>query len=120
MQGVKVADICLILPQMPPPFRAAIAVESKRHVRGTGGADSVAAARFQRRLSPAATPLMYMCNGDNNGVCHYIGTAYGQQKFVNPALSGHLQVRYCNLAASLLSITEVLILKSLFDVEFLS
>ncbi|CAL8466648.1 g6184 [Coccomyxa elongata] len=78
--------------ELPPPLRAAIAVESKRHVRGTGGADSVAAARFQRRLSPAATPLMYMCNGDNNGVCYYIGTAYGQQKFVNPALSGHLQV----------------------------
>lgn len=91
------------------PLRAAIAVESKRHVRGMAGVDSLAAARFQRRLSPAATPLMYMCNGDHNGVCHYIGTAYGQQKFVNPALSGSLQVRCsaltgsCNLPMTLYS-----------------
>ena len=83
--------------QMHAPKRAAIAVESKRHVRGMAGVDSLAAARFQRRLSPAATPLMYMCDGDHNGVCHYIGTAYGQQKFVNPALSGRLQVCYSPL-----------------------
>lgn len=110
MQDVKMADVGLLVPQLPGPLRAAIAVESKRHVRGTVGADPLAAVRFQRRLSPAATPLMYMCNGDHNGVCHYIGTAYGQQKFVNPALSGHLQARCCNSAASLLSITVMFIL----------
>ena len=96
------ADACLHVPQLPAPLRAAIAVESKRHVRGTRAADSVAAARFQRRLSPAATPLMYMCNGDHNGACHHIGTAYGQQKFVNPALSGQLQVTGYPVSCSLI------------------
>jgi hypothetical protein len=72
-------------------LRLAIAVESKRHVRSTC-ADAAARTRFQRRLSPAATELLYMFNGDNNGVCHYLGTSYGQQEFVNPALSGMLQV----------------------------
>ncbi len=70
---------------------SAIAVESKRHVRSTC-ANAAAGARFQRRLSPAATELMYMFDGDHNGVCHYLGTKYGQQEFVNPALSGLLQV----------------------------
>lgn len=66
-------------------------MESKRHVRSMC-TDAAAGARFQRRLPPSATELVYMFDGDHNGVCHHLGTRYGQQEFVNPALSGMLQV----------------------------
>ena len=33
-----------------------------------------------------------MFDGDYNGVVHYLGSRYAQQDFVNPALSGQIQV----------------------------
>jgi len=36
---------------------------------------------------------MYMFDGDDNGVCHFIGTSYGSQEWVNPVLSGQIKVR---------------------------
>lgn len=33
-----------------------------------------------------------MFDGDHNGVVHYLGSRYAQQDFVNPALSGQIQV----------------------------
>ena len=34
-----------------------------------------------------------MFDGDHNGAVHYVGSKYGQQDFVNPALSGQIKVR---------------------------
>jgi len=33
-----------------------------------------------------------MFDGDDNGVCHFIGTSYGSQEWVNPVLSGQIKV----------------------------
>ena len=35
--------------------------------------------RYQRRLAPRCTDLMYICDGDRNGVLHHIGTDYGRK-----------------------------------------
>ncbi len=35
--------------------------------------------RFQRRLLPSSHECAYMCDGDQNGVLHFIGTLYGTQ-----------------------------------------
>lgn len=50
--------------------------------------------RFQRRTPSACQELMYMFDGDDNGVCHHAATSYGKQPWVNPVLSGLLKV--CN------------------------
>lgn len=72
----------------------ALAVEHMRQVRGAKtGADPLAAARWQRRHSPAATELLFLHSGDANGVCHHLGTDYKRGPFVNPVLAGRLQVR---------------------------
>ena len=47
---------------------------------------------LQRRHSPLCSELMYVCNGDTNGVCHFLGTAYGTQKWVNPVVAGRMEV----------------------------
>jgi hypothetical protein len=48
---------------------------------GSGGASDVAAVAggstwrsYRRRLAPSCKELMYVCNGDRNGVIHYIAT----------------------------------------------
>ena len=38
------------------------------------------------------TELVYESDGDSNGVFHYLGTCYGTQPFVNPALVGRMKV----------------------------
>ena len=68
------------------------AVEGKRHVTGKARNDAAALLRFQRRMSPACVELTYMFDGDHNGAVHYLGSKYGQQDFVNPALSGQMKV----------------------------
>ena len=72
-----------------------MAVEQVRQVRGAKtGADPLVAARWQRRHSSAATELLFLHSGDANGVCHHLGTDYKRGPFVNPMLSGRLQVKY--------------------------
>lgn len=69
-----------------------LAVEGKRHVCGTATHDTAALMRFQRRMSPSCVELTYMFDGDHNGAIHFLGSRYGQQDFVNPALSGQITV----------------------------
>jgi len=71
------------------------AVEARRHVRGLGlglGPSASAAARCRRRQPPAATELLYVSNGDGNGVFRHLGTGYGRHSWVNPVLAGLVQV----------------------------
>ncbi len=67
-------------------------MEGKRHVCGTASHDAAALMRFQRRMSPSCVQLTYMFDGDHHGVVYYLGSKNGQQAFVNPALSGQMQV----------------------------
>ena len=86
----------------PPPVQGQAAaaqrggplsVQGKRHVRALTPGEVAASARFQRRHSPGCTELIYMYDGDHNGVCRFLGTHYGEQEWVNPVLTGALQVR---------------------------
>ena len=70
-----------------------VSVESKRHIHAMGQGVQQVSQRFQRRHSSACQELMYMFDGDDNGVCHFIGTSYGAQEWVNPVLSGQMQVK---------------------------
>ena len=84
----------------PPAF------EARRHVRNLGlglGSAAAAAARFRRRQPPAATELLYISDGDGNGVCRHLGTGYGRHSWVNPVLAGRVQAR----AASFLCLWQV-------------
>ena len=84
----------------PPAF------EARRHVRNLGlglGCAAAAAARFRRRQPPAATELLYVSDGDGNGVCRHLGTGYGRHSWVNPVLAGRVQAR----AASFLCLWQV-------------
>ena len=67
-------------------------MEGKRHVCGTASHDAAALMRFQRRMSPSCVQLTYMFDGDHHGVVYYLGSKNGQRAFVNPALSGQMQV----------------------------
>ncbi len=46
-----------------------------------------------RRAPGCAAELLYMFDGDKNGVCWHLGTNGGTQPWVNPVLAGRLQVR---------------------------
>jgi hypothetical protein len=48
---------------------------------------------FRRRLAPSCKELMYVCDGDRNGVVHYIGTEYGSKQWVNPVASKALDIK---------------------------
>ena len=73
--------------------RAAASVRADRLVRELTPSEAVASARFQRRSPPGCTQLIYMYDGDHNGVFWHVGTRYGSQKWVNPVLAGLLAVR---------------------------
>jgi len=76
------------------PSRAAVSVRADRLVRELTPTEAAASARFQRRRSPqGCTQLIYMYDGDHNGVCRHIGTRYGSQKWINPVVAGLLAVR---------------------------
>jgi hypothetical protein len=47
----------------------------------------------QLRRAPGCTELLYLYDGDRNGVCWHLGTACGTQPWVNPVLAGRLAVR---------------------------
>ena len=42
--------------------------------------------RFQHRRS-SFKELLYICDGDDNGVLYFAGTSYGEHQWVNPVLS---------------------------------
>ena len=42
--------------------------------------------RFQPRPS-SFKQLLYICDGDHNGVIHYVGTSYGKHPWMNPVLA---------------------------------
>ncbi|DBB07891.1 TPA: hypothetical protein ACH3X3_009285 [Trebouxia sp. C0006] len=71
---------------------APVCVESKRHIHAIDQGVQQVSQRFQRRHPSACQELMYMFDGDDNGVCHFIGTSYGSQEWVNPVLSGQIKV----------------------------
>ncbi len=76
------------------PSRAAVSVRADRLVSELTPMEAAASARFQRRRSPqGCTQLIYMYDGDHNGVCWHIGTRYGAQKWINPVVAGLLAVR---------------------------
>ena len=102
MQGCARAccpwPVCVDLPAAPPAAQAkgsSLLVEDVRHVRlQASAAEAAAATRFQRRHSPACRELMYVSNGDRNGVCHFLGRACGTQQWVNPVVAGAITVRH--------------------------
>lgn len=76
------------------PSRAAVSVRADRLVSELTPIEAATSARFQRRGSPhGCTQLIYMYDGDHNGVCWHIGTRYGTQKWINPVVAGLLAVR---------------------------
>lgn len=80
--------------------QAPVMIEAKRHVHGIDHALAGATQRFQRRRPSACQELMFMFDGDDNGVCHRAATDYGKQAWVNPVLSGTLKVS-CDTMTSL-------------------
>ena len=56
--------------------------------------------RFQPRRPSACQELMYMFDGDDNGVCHHLATNFGTQEWVNPVLSGQIKVSLARLYRS--------------------
>lgn len=85
-----------------------LSVEAKRHVRAAEKTESDAAVRFQRRLVPSCTELMYGWDGDCNGLIHHIGCNFGKSAWVNPVLAGRLSVsaswRICEIVRSCVSL----------------
>ena len=75
--------------------RAGLAVEGKRNVKALEPATHGSTSRFLRRHAPASHNLMFVSNGDSNGVSHWLGTCYGTQAWVNPVLAGRMQVTPC-------------------------
>ncbi|KAL4421040.1 hypothetical protein ABPG77_007515 [Micractinium sp. CCAP 211/92] len=74
--------------------RAAVSLtQDARHVRALTHSERLASSRFQMRRAPGCTELIYMFDGDRNGVCWHLGTCGGTQPWVNPVLAGRLQVR---------------------------
>ena len=71
---------------------APVSVEAKRHIYAMDQAAQAVPQRFQRRHPSGCQELMYMFDGDDNGVCRFIATSYGQQEWVNPVLSGQIKV----------------------------
>lgn len=48
--------------------------------------------RFRQRCPSGCIPLVYMYDGDTNGVCHFIATRYGSQSWANPVSAGLITV----------------------------
>ena len=48
---------------------------------------------YQRRLAPKYTELMYVFDGDRNGVVWHVATEYGTRQWVNPVLSKKIEVK---------------------------
>lgn len=68
-------------------------VRAHRLLRGLTPLEAEASTRLQRRYPPGCTQLIYMYDGDQNGVCWYLGTRYGTQQWVNPVVAGYVDVK---------------------------
>lgn len=68
-------------------------VEDKRLVRAADTGTKLCFTRYQRRLSPQCEELMYVFDGDKNGVIHFLGSSYGREDWVNPVLARKVQVK---------------------------
>lgn len=68
-------------------------MEGKRLLRAADAASAASSARYQRRRRLSCTELMFVYDGDKNGVIRYIGTAYGTQEWVNPVLARRIEVK---------------------------
>lgn len=72
---------------------SAPSVRADRLVQELSPLAAAASARYQRRAPISeCNPLIYMYDGDYNGVFWHIGTRYGTQKWVNPAVAGLVTV----------------------------
>lgn len=60
---------------------------------GSTGGRALGWRQYRRRLAPSCAELMYVCDGDRNGVVHYIGTEYGTKQWVNPVASKALDIK---------------------------
>ena len=82
--------------------RGPISVQGKRHVRALTASEQLASSRFRLRRAPGCAELIYMYDGDKNGVCWHLGSRGGSQPWVNPVLAGRLQVRQGQAGVKLL------------------
>ncbi|KAG0459264.1 hypothetical protein HPP92_022392 [Vanilla planifolia] len=58
---------------------------------GVGPKLPVTDQKFQHRSS-SFKELLYICDGDNNGVIYFTGTSYGEHQWVNPVLAKKIVV----------------------------
>ena len=72
--------------------QAGLSVDSKRGVHGASALEPAALRRQRRRNLGGARELMYLHDGDHEGVCHHFGTDMATKQWVNPMLTGRLQV----------------------------
>ena len=54
--------------------------------------DSEGTLRFRERSPTGSVNLVYMYDGDNNGVFQFIGTQYGTAPWINPVASGLISI----------------------------
>lgn len=78
--------------------RATLSVDSKRQVHNASSLQAAALRRQRRRNLGAARELMYLFDGDHEGVCYHFGTDMGTKQWVNPVLTGRLQVLHSYLS----------------------
>lgn len=77
------------------PLRAAMlhaGPGSQRRGAVAAAADSDRPRRYRRRLAPSCKELMYVSDGDANGVLYHLGTAYGSMSWVNPVASRAVRI----------------------------
>lgn len=72
--------------------QAGLSVDSKRRLHESAALDPAMLRRRRRRNLGGARELMYLYDGDHEGVCHHFGTDFGSKQWVNPVLTGKLQV----------------------------
>jgi len=86
-----------ILGSSPPPPGAsswlAVAAAGRSVTAARATPESLAAARHTPRPPAGGVDLLFMADGDANGVVHWAATAGGTRPHANPALAGALSVR---------------------------
>ena len=68
------------------------ATSSSSRSHATGGAKGQRMRLSPRSRAPAVH-LSFLHDGDQNGVCHFLGTNGSCQEWINPMLAGRLQVQ---------------------------
>lgn len=74
-------------------------VENKRLLRTPDAATLISNLRYQPRRRMSCQELMYVFDGDKNGVIQYIGTDCGTKQWVNPVLAKMIEVKASSPAA---------------------